>query len=116
MRATTKEHARSYYRDFGQRLRTVRQTRGVAEQDAADTAKVTLRTWRRWEAGGTTRAGLWLSLFAERYDVSYDWLLEGQGPMALSEYRHLVKELAALPPSVAYAMIRGERPMLRLVK
>jgi hypothetical protein len=36
--------------------------------------------------------------------------------MALSEYHQLEKELAAFSPSIAYAMIRGECPMLRLVK
>jgi DNA-binding XRE family transcriptional regulator len=117
MRTTTKERAIQCYRDFGQRLRALRQLRGYTEQDAAATAEVTLRTWRRWEAGCVGRGdSQWIIAFSEEYAVSYMWLLSGKGPMALSDYRAQIAELKALPPFVAEQMVCGNRPMLRLVK
>src|SRR5690242_13500014 len=88
-----KEHARAHYRDFGERLREVRRILSISEQEAAAMAKVTVRTWRKWEAGGRIRRSyVWLVDFASKYDLSYLWLLEGAGPMAQSEYNALYEE------------------------
>jgi DNA-binding XRE family transcriptional regulator len=117
MRTATKERAIQFYRDFGQRLRALRQVRGYTEQDAAATAEVTLRTWRRWEAGCVSQGNSqWTVAFSEKYDVSYAWLLSGKGPMAMSDFRAQMAELKALPPFVAEQMVCGNRPILRLVK
>jgi DNA-binding XRE family transcriptional regulator len=99
MRADTRAHAVQYYHDFGQRLRALRHARGYTEKDAAATAGVTIRTWRRWEAGCVSTGNpCWIPAFSEKYDVSCAWLVSGKGPMGLSGYRC------------------GNRPMLRLVK
>jgi transcriptional regulator with XRE-family HTH domain len=117
MKPATRERSQSYYRDFGARLRTLRQLRGYTEREAAATAGVTLRTWRRREAGSVAiRNDGWLSDFAEKYNVSYTWLICGAGPIGLSEYRAQMAELKGLPPFVAEQMIPGKRPRLRVVK
>jgi hypothetical protein len=108
----TGEDAVTYYRDFGQRLRMLRQVRGYAEQDAAATAGVTLRTWRRWKAGWVSRdSSLWVPAFANKYDVSCAWLISGKGPMAVSDYHPQMEGLKALPRFIAEQMVCGDRPM-----
>lgn len=59
----------------GQRIRLTRLALGITEQEAADVYGVTLRTFRGYEQGSPQRAGF--LHFAERYDVSIDWLVRG---------------------------------------
>jgi transcriptional regulator with XRE-family HTH domain len=68
------------YRAFGNRLRITRLTLGVTEAEAAAACCVTPRTYRRWEAGHPVSESNfgWLE-FAEKYDVSLDWLWCGDG-------------------------------------
>ena len=63
----------------GRRLRVTRLALGITEQEAAAAHGVTLRTYRRWEAGARqTNNPRYLLNFAEKYDVSLDWLLIGE--------------------------------------
>jgi DNA-binding XRE family transcriptional regulator len=38
-------------REFGKRLNRVREYFGLTEHEAAQVAGVTIKTWKRWEAG-----------------------------------------------------------------
>jgi len=83
--------------ETGHRLRVTRLALGITEREAAAASGVTVRTYRRWEAGGYPR-GTGLRDFAARYDVSMDWLLFGG---AATIRPHLAKraggKLAILP-------------------
>jgi transcriptional regulator with XRE-family HTH domain len=69
-----------WYRAFGQRLRETRLALGITEAEAAAARLVTLRTYRRHEAGLPHRGKhSGLVSFARKYDLSYNWLLAGAG-------------------------------------
>jgi hypothetical protein len=77
-----KEKRRTWFRDFGHRLRVTRLALGITEVEAAAACLITLRTYRNREAGLPFRG--WhegLSLFVDKYDLTYDWLLCGEGDM-----------------------------------
>jgi hypothetical protein len=62
----------------GALCRLTRLVLGLSEQQAAEDFGVTLRTYRKWEAGKIRRLLWWtLSMFMEKHDVSYDWLFDG---------------------------------------
>jgi transcriptional regulator with XRE-family HTH domain len=63
----------------GHRPRVTRICLGISEADAAKAFGVTLRTYRKYEAGNPQRGAFPLVNFAEAYDVSLDWLIEGEG-------------------------------------
>lgn len=71
-------HRRFNWQAYGRRLRLARLTLGISEAGAAAAHRVTLRTYRRWEAGArqSGRPEPMVS-FAERYGVSIDWLVFG---------------------------------------
>ena len=97
----------AYYRAFGNRLRITRVTLDLCEAQAASACGVALRTYRTWEAGapdcgclrGYPRA---LVAFADRYDVSLDWLVCGLGDCL---GRHLAAKSAG---SVAILPIKSD--------
>ena len=98
-------NTRISWKAVGRRLRVARLVLGITEVEAASAHEVTLRTYRRWEAGGRQR-GLSFLPFATKHDVSIDWMLFGEGT-GIS--RHLSKTLgkvAILPVSTA---LRRER-------
>lgn len=67
------------YRAAGHRLRVTRLTLGITELEAAAAHGVTLRTYRKWEAGHPQRGMKYSLAFAEKYNVSLDWLWAGEG-------------------------------------
>ena len=74
---------RDWYRDFGERLRATRLALGITEAEAAAAWSVTLRIYRRREAGVSMfcdLGGLWS--FAEKYKIDIDWLAGGKGSLA----------------------------------
>jgi transcriptional regulator with XRE-family HTH domain len=64
----------SFYRDFSLRLRQVREALGLTEQQAAAGAGVTVRTYRRWEAGQIGRSAVPVFKFGRKFRVNLDWL------------------------------------------
>jgi hypothetical protein len=70
-----------WYRiDFAHRLRLLRKALQFSEQEAADALCVTLRTYRRYERAQPTRPNHpGIQDFAERFGVSINWLLAGEG-------------------------------------
>jgi hypothetical protein len=66
-----------WYRAFGARLRAARLERGVSEEEAARAAGRRVATWRKYEATGKGRLTFPLREFANRFGVSFDYLLEG---------------------------------------
>ena len=75
------EHAvrkNTFYRDMGRRLKITRLALNLSEVETAAANGVTLRTYRKWEAGGHRHDGhAKLVAFCYKYKVSYDWLLFG---------------------------------------
>jgi transcriptional regulator with XRE-family HTH domain len=61
------------------RLRAVRIALEITESAAAAACKVSLRAYRKWEAGGPQRNCLTLSGFAKTFDVSLAWISWGAG-------------------------------------
>ena len=66
----------------GHRLRVTRIALGLSEKQAAADYGITLRTYRKWEDGARQRDCWRLTrgyiAFAEKYDVSLDWLIGGK--------------------------------------
>ncbi len=61
----------------GHRMRVTRIALGLSEKEAADAWCVTLPTYRRYEAGARQRSAYGCVEFAEKFDVSVDWLMGG---------------------------------------
>src|SRR5579872_1204528 len=64
---------------FGERLRILRIVLGYTDARMADEIGISLRTYRKWEAGGTVRKWLPLQAFLDHHEVSYNWSLSGDG-------------------------------------
>jgi hypothetical protein len=65
-----------WHRAFGQRLARVRAIFGVSEAEAASIFRITVRTYRRREAGGIFHGGQYeLKLFVEKYRLDWWWIL-----------------------------------------
>ncbi|MFY9840001.1 MAG: helix-turn-helix transcriptional regulator [Xanthobacteraceae bacterium] len=75
-----------FYGAVGPRLRQARVGLGITEQQAADVFGVTLRTYRKYEAGGRQRSAKPVVRFADKYNVSPDWIFMGQQPMMDAVY------------------------------
>jgi transcriptional regulator with XRE-family HTH domain len=76
------------YIGFGQRLRRARLALGLTEQEAAEAARRTVETWRNYEATGKGYCTSPVLRFSEKFDVSLDWLLVGEGrPFRRSQLR-----------------------------
>jgi hypothetical protein len=85
-RAAKKEarKARSleWHRHFGDRLRVARLALGITDVEAAAAGLITLRAYRKREAGLPFHS--WnqgLLCFVEKHDVSLNWLVQGRGNM-----------------------------------
>jgi transcriptional regulator with XRE-family HTH domain len=70
---------RPSYRAIGHRLRVARLALGLTQQDVARAVCVTLRTYRKYEAGQRPRSIRALVAFSQKYDTSLDWLFLGEG-------------------------------------
>jgi Helix-turn-helix domain len=66
--------------EVGQRLRIARMRLCISEQEAAAAAKVTLTTWRKYEAGGGGYCTIPIVNFGQHFGLSLDWLFVGDGP------------------------------------
>jgi transcriptional regulator with XRE-family HTH domain len=70
---------------FGRRLNAARLALKLSEQEAANAMRITVKTYRKWEAGGLKRGGMaHIVSFCEAYDVSASWLLAGEGSFFIS--------------------------------
>jgi hypothetical protein len=70
------------YLGFAHRLRLARIALGLTEAEAAATATRSVRTWKKYEATGKGRSMTWpIRCFVNKYELSYDWLLCGEGGM-----------------------------------
>jgi len=64
---------------IGERLRIARIALDLTEKEAAEAFGVTVRSYRRYEAGDAKfRGERWLR-FCRRYKISTDWLICGDG-------------------------------------
>jgi transcriptional regulator with XRE-family HTH domain len=75
---TPKSSARIDWRAVYRRLRVTRLVLGISETEAAAAARVSLRTYRKWEAGHDRPTDTGILAFAYAYDVSLDWLANGE--------------------------------------
>jgi transcriptional regulator with XRE-family HTH domain len=82
----------NYYRELSRRLRIARHTLGLTEKEAAAGACVTVRTWRKWEAGRAVRRYDSLSSFCREFEISVDWMCMFEGPfLKATREEHLVR-------------------------
>jgi transcriptional regulator with XRE-family HTH domain len=76
-------------------LRVTRLALGLTEKQAAEAHCVTLATYRKWESGCPQKSSYPTCRFAEKYEVSLDWLVAGDAHIV---GRHLaVGKVAILP-------------------
>ena len=96
-RARSERHL-AWHQAFGDRLRETRLALDITEAEAADACCITLRTHRRREAGLPFR-GWYLGLvsFVSKYDLSYNWLIAGAGPIFNSQMRRAKPRLIPVP-------------------
>jgi transcriptional regulator with XRE-family HTH domain len=81
----------AFYRALSERLRLTRKWLGISEQEAADAAGATVKTYRKWESGATyPRCGL-LENFCDELEVSFSWLASGEGEFLFE--RHYLEDL-----------------------
>jgi repressor LexA len=65
-------------KELGNRLRILRITRGMTQNDMAKLLGVTRQTWQAWEAGTNTPRHETLIWLANYFQKSIDYLLEGK--------------------------------------
>src|ERR1700742_4732595 len=85
----------AFYKALSERLRLTRKTLGISEQEAADAAGVSVKTYRKYEIGATTPQCDFMDFCCE-LDVSFNWLMYGEGNF-LSE-RHYLDDLVKWVP------------------
>jgi transcriptional regulator with XRE-family HTH domain len=103
---------KAFWEAFGHRLRVTRIALEISEQEAAKAFGVTLRTYRKYEAGGHQR-GNGASDFAEAYDVSLDWLCHGEGDGLSAHLRKNVGRKVAILPLCSAKRRRQKAEFLR---
>lgn len=86
----------SYWHAVARRLRVTRGALGLTEQQGAEAFGVSLLTYRRYEAGRRHRSAGPAINFARRYDVSLDWLFDGDTDRI---GRHLTRGKIAILPA-----------------
>jgi hypothetical protein len=72
---------RMNWRAFGRHLKVARIVVGISEQEAACDFGVTIRTYRKYDAGREPRGSQSTSRFARKHGISQDWLLFGEGAL-----------------------------------
>jgi transcriptional regulator with XRE-family HTH domain len=68
-----------FFRELGNRLREVRKLLELTEEQAASAAGITVKRWRRWEAGLPGRGLDPLRLLCKNLEISAQWLVAGEG-------------------------------------
>lgn len=74
-----KEYDTAFDRELAGRLRITRKTLGLSERDAAAAAGVTIKTYRKWEAGGHAQSSVTLTRLCHELEVSVTWMVSGEG-------------------------------------
>ena len=74
---TSKNSPHIDWRAVYRRLPITRRVLGISETEAAAAARVSVRTYRKWEAGHDRPTNTGILAFAFAYDVSLDWLVNG---------------------------------------
>jgi hypothetical protein len=67
----------SLYRDIGLRLRLIRAVLNISEVEAAAAHGVTVRTYRRYEAGEKQRPSFGWQKFCDLFDIPQSYYLQG---------------------------------------
>lgn len=90
-------------RAFGHRLRVLRIALGLSEKEISEIAGCTPASWRNWEATGKMRGNRPMLRVAKKFEVSLDWLIDGEG--------HNIKDHLSrrTPGSVAILPVKGPR-------
>lgn len=105
------ESSLTWFKAFGARLRATRLMSGISEAEAAAACLATLRTYRKYEEGLPHRS--WhrgLISFAQKYDLTYAWLLAGEGPMRVSECAEVIKRQYLLVRKPKLTLVSGRSP------
>ena len=75
---TSKNSSHIDWRAVYRRLPITRRVLGISETEAAAAARVSVRTYRKWEAGHDRPTNTGILAFAFAYDVSLNWLAKGE--------------------------------------
>jgi ribosome-binding protein aMBF1 (putative translation factor) len=75
------EHEIRVNQDIGQRLRDLRQTRELTQQQVADAVGITVRHLRRYEIGMCQLSPARLLVVADALNIPLDYLLTGSAAM-----------------------------------
>jgi transcriptional regulator with XRE-family HTH domain len=86
----------AFYQALSERLRLTRKLLRVSEQEAADAAGVTVKTYQKWESGATAPRCGFIENFCDELEVSIDWLLSGEGEFLFE--RHYLDDLVRWAP------------------
>jgi transcriptional regulator with XRE-family HTH domain len=76
---TFAESERAYNKKFGERLRAIRKTLGVSENEMAEAAGVTIEMYRKLEKGAVAALIGPVENIAYAFDISFKWLGSGKG-------------------------------------
>ncbi len=102
----------TFYRDMGRRLKITRLALNLSEAEAAAASGVTLRTYRKWEAGGRhshrKNCHARLMAFCEKYDVSLDWLYFGDAFSAKKNLTSCAPGKVAILPVITVKQLRAK--------
>jgi hypothetical protein len=96
------------YQGFGHRLRVTRIALGITEAEAAAAAGRGVDVWRKYEATGKGNCTMPVLRFAEQYDVSFDWLLTGDGGGICPHLAKQAQGKVAILPTKGPSYRRGQ--------
>lgn len=105
------KRARYSWKACAHRLKVTRIALGISEQEAAEAHGVTLKTYRAYEAGAPQRGSYGWQGFAEKYNVSFDWLVSGVGAMLAP---HLSKNIGGKVAILPVVTTRRREIMARV--
>jgi phage repressor protein C with HTH and peptisase S24 domain len=89
-----------------ERLKYLRKTLGLSQEEFGERIGKSLRTIQYWEAGTVQIPDTALKLISSTFGVSYEWLKTGQGEMWEKREKALLEELEAKTREVLEKLVR----------
>lgn len=96
--------------DYGNRLRNLRESRNLSQQDLADRLKINRSTYARYELGQTQPDFSTLQSIADFYDVSIDYILGRTNVPSRSDTKHNDSEIEKLVEDPDFMVAYKEYP------
>jgi repressor LexA len=89
-----------------ERLKYLRKTLGLSQEEFGESIGKSLRTIQYWEAGTVQIPDTALKLISSTFGVSYEWLKEGKGEMWERKEKTLLEELEAKTKELLEKLVR----------